>query len=490
MGWMFQNCTSLTSLDLSKFNTSNVTDMGWMFYSCSSLTSIGLLYASPSTINSLLTPLGTSTARNIYYTDAPLNELTVQDNITYKEYKITMATFPYTLNKLPNGVADYIDVVNKVHVQRVGVRDYQETDATDNTVITDTTNTLYELATPIYTPLTEEEIAQLPLSAYKDGSVMLSSDQLTPSFEFRMRASNRYQVDMLETGYYYLNAPVGNVRLGTANVDVQQMPCIVKVDNVGTGDSGYRLGFDGEVADTTQITLAKLPSHRIPSSFTQGMKCGADFGYWEGVIDSQINNISTNKTVIPINLILRRKNDIADELDIATGKLIRRLDDNRELLTIPSVSYLSLSSNNLDTNATETSITITKDVHHLNPQIKPSHLTYPVPSLVGNRTYTVVHNRKNITGSTKPIELNLGGTVVQLNDASSKTLVKTPSTLAHSNLIFIGGESTVDHIMVLDGDWTNKPIEYFENMKGHDTDAIITIIGDGKIDDVAEQYLW
>ena len=402
----------------------------------------------------------------------------------------TRFTTTRTLNKLPNGVADYIDVVNKVHVQRVGVRDYQETDTTDNTVITDTTNTLYELATPIYTPLTEEEIAQLPLSAYADGYVNLSSDQLIPSFEFRMRASNRYQVDMLETGYYYLNAPVGNVKLGTASVDVQQMPCIVKVDNVGSGDSGYRLVFNGEVTDTTQITLAKLPSHRIPTTFTQGMKCETDFGYWEGVIDSQINNISTNKTVIPINLILRRKDDIADELDIATGKLIRRLNDNRELLTVPSISYLSLSSNNLDTNTTETFVSITKDTGYLNPQVKPSHLTYPIPSLVGNRTYTVVHNRKNITGSTKPIELNLGGTVVQLNEASSKTLVKTPSTLAHSNLIFIGGESTVDHIMVLDGDWTNKPIEYFENMMGHDTDAIITIIGNGQIDDVEEQYLW
>ena len=402
----------------------------------------------------------------------------------------TRFTTTCTLNKLPNGVADYIDVVNKVHVQRVGVRDYQETDATDNTVITDTTNTLYELATPIYTPLTEEEVAQLPLSAYADGYVNLSSDQLMPSFEFRMRASNRYQVDMLETGYYYLNAPVGSVKLGTTNVDVQQMPCIIKVDNVGTGDSGYRLVLGGEITDTTQITLSKLPSHRIPTSFTQGMRCGTDFGYWEGVIDSQINQISSNKTNIPINLILRRKDDIADELDIATGKLIRRLNDNRELLTVPSISYLSLSSNNLDTNITETSVTITKDTGYLNPQVKPSHLTYLVPSLVGNRTYTVVHNRKNITGSTKPIELNLGGTVVQLNDASNKTLVKTPSTLAHSNLIFIGGESTVDRIMVLDGDWTNKPIEYFENMMGHDTDAIITIIGNGQINDVAEQYLW
>ena len=160
-------------------------------------------------------------------------------------------------------------------------------------------------------------------------------------------------------------------------------------------------------------------------------------------------------------------------------------------LEVPEISYVNLSSNQVKTVANSTLLQSWRaNTTYLNPQVKPSHLTYPVPSLVGNRTYTVVHNRKNITGSTKPIELNLGGTVAQLNDASSKTLVKTPSTLAHSNLIFIGGESTVDHIMVLDGDWTNKPIEYFENMMGHDTDAIITIIGNGQINDVEEQYLW
>ena len=161
-------------------------------------------------------------------------------------------------------------------------------------------------------------------------------------------------------------------------------------------------------------------------------------------------------------------------------------------LAVPEISYVDVLAHEGKTanNATFLNTFYYAPLTSLQPQIKPSHLTYPVPSLVGNRTYTVVHNRKNITGSTKPIELNLGGTVVQLNDASGKTLVKTPSTLKHSSLIFIGSESTVDHIMVLDGDWTNKPIEYFENMMGHDTDAIITIIGDGKIDDVAEQYLW
>ena len=691
-----------------------------------------------------------------------------------------MATFPYTLNKLPNGVADYIDVVNKVHVQRTKTfsnlidtfadsRWMKHSLSTSNTFVGRIQNSIFreikriglsdkdfkfvesygnphhafivgdvlnislpmssltedslnafkvalanlnptflcELKTPIYTPLTEEEIAQLPLSAYKDGYVNLSSDQLMPSFEFRMKASNRYQVDMLETGYYYLNAPIGNVKLGTANVDVQQMPCIIKVDNVGTGDSGYRLGFDGgnisilsfdksnailgyyyeytgelrasdrdcayeeyipistgdsilinqlyytqanpysvsvilydsnktmierlqmyeatpqrvntanvayfrfscihdravtepttKVAEVyiNPITLAKLPSYRIPTSFTQGMKCVTDFGYWEGIKESLFNRLWTTdsnwelcddtrlSSEVKLNRIeyknVADNNNtiVEDEFDIATGKLTKRIGkvvldgshdctkesftvDNRSFqryiiradtphrndcigltnylpfsptqdkygvdyvrpytpngfwlyqkedlsteevrkrlarnpitiyyeLEVPEISYLALTKNDVKTATNGNSIQINIFSDYLTPQCKPSHLTYPVPSLVGNRTYTVVHNRKNITGSTKPIELNLGGTVVQLNDASSKTLVKTPSTLAHSNLIFIGGESTVDHVMVLDGDWTNKPIEYFENMMGHDTDAIITIIGNGQIDDVEEQYLW
>lgn len=42
MSCMFTNCTSLTSLDLSKFDTQNVTDMSLMFTSCINLTSLDL----------------------------------------------------------------------------------------------------------------------------------------------------------------------------------------------------------------------------------------------------------------------------------------------------------------------------------------------------------------------------------------------------------------------------------------------------------------
>ena len=45
MSWMFGLCSSLTSLDVSGFDTSNVTNMNYMFSSCSALTRI---YASDS----------------------------------------------------------------------------------------------------------------------------------------------------------------------------------------------------------------------------------------------------------------------------------------------------------------------------------------------------------------------------------------------------------------------------------------------------------
>jgi len=39
---MFEGCSSLTTLDLSNFDTSNVESMSWMFGECSSLTNLNL----------------------------------------------------------------------------------------------------------------------------------------------------------------------------------------------------------------------------------------------------------------------------------------------------------------------------------------------------------------------------------------------------------------------------------------------------------------
>ena len=42
MGAMFRECSSLSSLDLSKFNTDKVTNMWYMFYSCRNLKKLNI----------------------------------------------------------------------------------------------------------------------------------------------------------------------------------------------------------------------------------------------------------------------------------------------------------------------------------------------------------------------------------------------------------------------------------------------------------------
>ena len=42
MSYMFEDCSGLTLLDLSNFNTENVTDMHYMFKYCDSLTTINV----------------------------------------------------------------------------------------------------------------------------------------------------------------------------------------------------------------------------------------------------------------------------------------------------------------------------------------------------------------------------------------------------------------------------------------------------------------
>ena len=49
----FSGCKSLTSIDLSNFNTNNVKDMSYMFDGCSSLTSLNLSNFNTNNVNDM-----------------------------------------------------------------------------------------------------------------------------------------------------------------------------------------------------------------------------------------------------------------------------------------------------------------------------------------------------------------------------------------------------------------------------------------------------
>lgn len=64
MEYMFQGCSELTSLDASNWDTSKVSNMEYMFYACSKLIKITVTNCSQSTKEKLLKQLKTDTGKN------------------------------------------------------------------------------------------------------------------------------------------------------------------------------------------------------------------------------------------------------------------------------------------------------------------------------------------------------------------------------------------------------------------------------------------
>ena len=75
---MFSDCKSLTNLNLSNFNTQNVTNMEYMFYSCISLTNLNLSnFNTQNVIN-----MG-----GMFNDCYSLTDLITKDNKILKEFK-------------------------------------------------------------------------------------------------------------------------------------------------------------------------------------------------------------------------------------------------------------------------------------------------------------------------------------------------------------------------------------------------------------------
>ena len=118
MSNMFRNCSKLTSLDVSNFNTGNVTNMSNILTNTPLLTNIGAVYCNSSTINKISNLVTTNTT--IWYTDAKLEDLTVKNNITYKEYKSNILTCNEDVTLRSNGnICDELNLLTGQLTQRI-----------------------------------------------------------------------------------------------------------------------------------------------------------------------------------------------------------------------------------------------------------------------------------------------------------------------------------------------------------------------------------
>ena len=109
MDSMFQNCHSLTSLDISNFNTSSVTNMSYMFLNCNSLTSLDIsnfdtsavtnmsyMFQNCSSLTSLdISNFGTSSVTNMSYMFQNCSSLTSLDVSNFDTSAVTNMSYMF-----------------------------------------------------------------------------------------------------------------------------------------------------------------------------------------------------------------------------------------------------------------------------------------------------------------------------------------------------------------------------------------------------------
>ena len=123
---MFDSCASLTSLDLSSFDTSNVTNMRWMFATCFNLTSLDISnFNTSKVINMEYIFSGCTALTSLNLSNWDVSNVT---NMNYmfdacSSLKDVYITVEATLNKLTNNLtsqgADYIPSTATIHYNGV-----------------------------------------------------------------------------------------------------------------------------------------------------------------------------------------------------------------------------------------------------------------------------------------------------------------------------------------------------------------------------------
>ncbi|CCY93187.1 putative uncharacterized protein [Firmicutes bacterium CAG:884] len=107
MGYMFSYCRSLTSLDLSSFNTSKVTDMSDMFAGCSSLTSLDLSSFNTSNVTNMSSIfVGCTSINNLDISSFYFESLYEITNVSFKSLTTTInyiGTGNFSFSKIQSG---------------------------------------------------------------------------------------------------------------------------------------------------------------------------------------------------------------------------------------------------------------------------------------------------------------------------------------------------------------------------------------------------
>ena len=105
---MFKDCSALTTLDVSNFDTQNVTDMSRMFNDCSALTTLDLSSFETQNVTDMSRMFKSCSAlTTIYASDKFVTTACEEDENMFAECANLVGAVPYDENKVGKEMANY-----------------------------------------------------------------------------------------------------------------------------------------------------------------------------------------------------------------------------------------------------------------------------------------------------------------------------------------------------------------------------------------------
>lgn len=198
----------------------------------------------------------------------------------------------------------------------------------------------------------------------------------------------------------------------------------------------------------------------------------------ESSIFTSYEPYKSNILTVNEDVTLRSNGDVYDELNLLTGRLTQRIDENNEVLVQAVVKTVDLSILDQDNNPT-TFHTYNETTHintsseGLTPFIEIDNPKYEV-MLKPNTTYTIKMNRTNVPENSD-FQVNLAGVVTSIDNDVESFTVKTYSTLSNNEMKFIGHGNKFKNVMLLEGNHVNSQIEHFEGMQSVENPSLETV---------------
>ena len=185
---------------------------------------------------------------------------------------------------------------------------------------------------------------------------------------------------------------------------------------------------------------------------------------------SNEDGTKTNILLINEEIHLRKVDDVYDELNLLTGKLIQRISEDNEILEQEVVKTVSTTildqddkpTDNLHTFNTTTHINTYAQGGGLIPFVNiPENISYDTGIMLKpDTTYTLQINRKE---SDYPFVAIVGGKEVEVQ--GNKAVLTTLSTIEDTDIKFYGKNNIISKVQLFEGDYSNTEVPYFEGMQ-------------------------